>query len=102
MRRDVGGVAAISRAQPDIVGAHEAALQRKMDAESLAIDAGSYLFQRLDELLGRQVVLHLLKAHEARRGEDLVAVVRFIQGSDDPRGDGTTSVREPGISAAGL
>src|SRR5215470_2733865 len=38
MRGDVGRLALVSRAEPDVVGMHETALQREVDLELVALD----------------------------------------------------------------
>src|SRR5260370_2374103 len=92
MRGDIGRLAPVSRAEPDVVGVHETALQREVDLELVPLDTLLNFGYYRARVLCRNVVLHLLEAHPAGRGEQAVAIVDlFDVGDIPPRSEEHTS-----------
>src|SRR5215470_5641663 len=67
VNRDIAGVPARGRAQPDVIRMNKSALDRKMYLKPVSFDAMAYLAHRIREMLGRQVVFHFLEPHQTRR-----------------------------------
>src|SRR5260221_11327970 len=91
---NVGRVTPISGAEPDVVTTHEAALNREMDVEALVAQAVLNLAEHGWEVLGWDVVLHLLELDRAWRGEEAMAVVRLGDRGDAPGGDTAHAARQ--------
>src|SRR5690242_8415783 len=78
----IGRRALIGRAEPDIVGMHEANLDGKMHFKLFLVDALLNRGNHFAGILHRDVILHLVEAHHAQRREEAMAIVRFINVSD--------------------
>src|SRR5215831_3730913 len=75
MHREISRITLVGRAQPDIVGVDETTLQRKLDRETIAIDAILDLGYGRAGIFRWDIILHLLEAHPAGRSKQAVAIV---------------------------
>src|SRR5579863_9983952 len=82
MHRDVGRIALVGRAEPDIVLMHEAALYRKMNGELLLFDSILNLAYHARKMFRGNVILHLLETHHARRGKEAMTVINLVNRSN--------------------
>ena len=85
MHGDISRIALISWAEPDIVGLHKAALYRKVNPELIFLDTLPYLVDDATQMLCRDIVFHLLEAHQARRSKHAIAIVNFVDVGDGSR-----------------
>src|SRR5713226_6829884 len=102
MHGDIDRVALIGRTEPDIVGAHKTALYREVDSELVLLDACLYFGDDRLCMLCRNIVFHLLEAHQARRGKEAMTIVDLVDVGDGLRRDGTDRFAETGKEAARL
>src|SRR6266851_9398623 len=102
MRGDIGRLALVSRAEPDVIGMHETALQREVDFELVPLDTLLNFGYYRARVLCRNVVLHLLEAHPAGCSEQAMAIVDLFDVGDRLPGDATDRLAEAGHQAAGL
>src|SRR5258708_35805074 len=103
MRGDIGRLALVSRAEPDVVGVHETALQREVDLELVPLDTLLNFGYYRARVLCRNVVLHLLEAHPAGRGEQAVAIFDLfdVGGIPPPEAADWLAVVEPQAARLG-
>jgi len=67
MHGDVGRFALVGWTEPDIIAMHKAALEREVHRELVLLNTLLYLGNHGWGVFRRDVVLHLLKTHHARR-----------------------------------
>src|SRR5579885_338230 len=80
MHRNIGRLALIRRAEPDVIAVNEAALHWKMHSKLMLFNARLNLGNHSAEMLAWNVVFHLLKAHQAGRSEESMAIVHLVDG----------------------